>query len=341
MGMSGIKIRAVQFDDELLKRSTEFACALYPIHSNFHGDVSKRHFLTAWVIFDNNTILGRVVAYENPKLHISQNSSVPSKTLLLGNYECVDHPESAALLLNTAMEFAKSNGYDKIIGPMSGSTWDNYRFKTAITRPFMGETVNLDYYPEQWKSQGFSVLAHYHSSLDNQLDTQLTSILNREKALIESGVTFRPIDVGSFEKELKAMHQFNHIAFAQNAFFTPISEEEFVNKYLAIQSIIDPYWVEIVEDPKKNLVGYILAYEDRIDPKNETVILKTVARSNHRDYRGLGLILARRLNEKAIQRGKKQVIHAYMHQENASSHCSDTMNGGLFAEYQLFELPLT
>jgi hypothetical protein len=334
-------IHSVHFSDPLFQRSIAFASDLYPAHGNYHSDIAHHYFISAWVISEEETILGRVVAYENPNLIHDESAKENQKVLLIGNYECVNRPEIAQQLIQAIIDFAAVHEYTKIIGPISGSTWDNYRFKTRSSRPFLGEAINQDYYANQWKSNGFKDIATYYSAMDGRLEFHNDSIVQREKELTKQGTTIRPIDINLFESELQKIHRFNQSAFSQNEFFTPISEEDFIAKYQRIKSLIDPYWVEMVEDVDHHLVGYIFAYEDRLDPSSETVVLKTVARSSKREYRGLGLVLARRLNEKAIKRGKKQIVHAYMHQKNASLHCSETMHGTSFAEYQLFELSLS
>ena len=338
--MAEREIHEIHYSDALFERSNEFAQGLYPEGSSYHSDLSIAFFIKAWVVIENDSVLARVVAYENPAIPQEIGENATKKVLLLGNYECINALDVSQELFKAVWKFATTKGYGKVIGPMSGSTWDNYRFKITGNRPFLGEAINREYYAQQWISAGFSVAASYHSFMDRDVLFEASALLMREKELMEKGVCFKPIDVNDYENALRKIYEFNALAFSQNEFFTPIALEDFVTKYQKIKSLIDPFWVEMVEAPDGQLVGYLLAYEDKFDPQNQTVVLKTVARLSGRDYRGLGLVLARRLNEKAIQRNKKQVIHAYMHQKNPSLHCSETMNGNAFATYQLFELSL-
>lgn len=350
--IESIQIHRVCISDGLWGASNLFAKSLYPAGVQFHEYSDKKRALCGWVMTQNANIIGRLAAYLGRSYDAEALLSLPKDELaikgkkafsgkvFLGNYECINNPEASERLFEQVFNDLQHWGFNQAIGPMTGNTWNDYRFKTSGEDLFLGESQQLEYYVNQWQLAGFVAIENYHSTQITELDGVNDKIQVLTKGLMATGVVFRNVRMSQWEEELKRIYDLSLVSFAGNVLYEPIDWQEFSDKYLPLQRIVDPQWIELAENEKGELIGFAFAIPNLMDPSNDGLVLKTVARSNHKSYRGLGLILAQQLHLKAYQAGKKYVIHAYMHSGNASLACSNTLHGKISATYQLFERTL-
>lgn len=69
--------------------------------------------------------LGRLAIFSNNLLRYNNEL-----TWTLGLYECIDREEVAYALFSTATALAQRSKVSYLIGPMNGSTWNNYRISS-------------------------------------------------------------------------------------------------------------------------------------------------------------------------------------------------------------------
>lgn len=337
--IESIQIHRVSITDGLWGASTLFAKSLYPQGTQFHVQCDEKRALCGWVMTQNANIVGRIAAYVRHPSQLEEFQPF-SGPIFLGNYECVNVAALSKELFDRVFSDLRELGFNRAIGPLTGTTWGDYRFKTAGTNAFLGEAQQLGYYVNQWHSSGFTVCENYHSTEITQLDGVNEKIQRLEREYVEGGMVFRQANLLDWENELKLIFGLSLTSFADNVLYEPIDWDEFRNKYLPLQSIADSRWITLVESKQGELVGFAFAIPNWLDPQGHGLVLKTVARSKHKLYRGLGLIMAQRLHLAAHAAGKKYVIHAYMHSGNASLACSNTLHGRICATYQLFEKTL-
>jgi hypothetical protein len=117
--------------------------------------LNSEYLRSCIVVVNDGLPVGRLAVYENPNL-----TSNDQQVACIGNYECENNPETAKLLFRKAFEEISSLGVKTIIGPMSGSTWDNYRFSNHNNEPnFLLEPYHHVYYNEQFLENGFQPLS--------------------------------------------------------------------------------------------------------------------------------------------------------------------------------------
>lgn len=291
--------------------------------------VAPDNFETAFLIPEK----GRVVLYNNPNLYFNGE-----KAMALGHFECVNEPEEANALLLAAENKAKQLGAKWIIGPMNGSTWDSYRFSLSQDSPnFFLEPYHHLYYNELWQQAGFETIATYSSSLDRQMSLfNPEKLISYETTFNELGVLIRPIDLENYEMEISKVHSFCEAVFKNNFLYTPISEREFIQKYIPIKGFINPEYVLLAEDAEKNLVAIFFAVADIYNGTTHTLIVKTIARNPNPIYAGLIQIMCNRAVAAAKLNGFKQMIHAFMHDDNKSNNVSRNFSGEVFRQYALY-----
>lgn len=262
---------------------------------------------------------------------------------LIGHYSA-SSSEAAKALLQAACDQLASRGCTLAVGPMDGNTWQRYRLLTerGDEPVFFLEPDNPDDWPAHFTDNGFSVLAHYSSTLATDLDradSRLPEVAGRAAA---EGVTVRPLDVSRFEEELRAIHALSLASFRDNFLYTPIGEEDFVAQYRGIKDHVRPELV-LVAEQRGQVIGYVFGLPDLQQARRgqpvETVVVKTLAVHPDHGGKGLGGLLTARCHQAARGLGITRAIHALMHETNRSRR----IGGDAFRpmrRYALFARPL-
>jgi hypothetical protein len=262
---------------------------------------------------------------------------------LVGHYETANSEASMALLDRACAELA-GQGCTIAIGPMDGNTWRRYRLLTerGAEPPFFMEPDNPDEWPHWFREAGFEDYALYFSALCTELsyaDPRLERVLPRME---RAGVTIRAINPARFEDELRAIHALSLISFRDNLLYSPISEEEFVEQYRPVRSVVRPELVLLAEQGRR-LVGFLFAIPDLLQAKRglpiDTIVVKTAAILPGREYAGLGALLVARVHAVALSLGYRRAIHALMHESNESLNVSGHY-AAPFRRYALFSKSL-
>jgi hypothetical protein len=295
--------------------------------------------------------VARLAVYANPNLRYND-----LKTVTFGNYECIADTQAAQQLFEAAIAVARETGAEYVIGPMNGSTWDNYRFSAHHDHPnFLLEPYHHLHYNDQFATAGLDIISRYTSQLDQTMQCNDPAVVQRGRELEERGVVIRSIDMADFEGELRRLYPFISEAFQTNFLYSPIEWEAFRNKYLEAAPIIDPRYVLIAEDAARNPIGFIFAYRnlyDRVTVRDHSLenercspegfvsvaqlVIKTVARSFDRRWSGLGHVLGNTVIAAAKAQGFTSVIHAFMIEAGTSTGVSQNFKGNSYKNYRLY-----
>jgi hypothetical protein len=334
--MSG-KIIYTRPGDENFHLFQSLLTDLYPADSIRHkqGDPVNDEFLHTCLVYTlNDKPVARLALYFNPSL-----SSNGTPAACIGNYESVDSKEISKILLDYAEDIAKRNAYRYILGPMNGSTWDNYRFSLHNNYSnFFLEPYHHIYYNDHFTTSGYTAIAQYFTMRDRTLHHERPAVQQREKELRESGVVFRNIDLDDYSQELDRMHEFSMKAFRSNFLFTPISLDTFKAKYLPLKNYIKPEHV-IIAQQGDQIAGLAFCIDDHYS-KDPVLILKTVARDSNKAYSGLGNVLGSIVTRYAKENGYKAVLHAFMMETNFSRELSEEYSGEHYKQYLLYSKEL-
>jgi len=244
----------------------------------------------------------------------------------IGRFECTDDAAATAVL-DSACAWLRREGYQLAVGPMDGTTWHRYRFATESSEEpaFPMEPTNPPQWPEFWKHAGFTALATYHSSLNQELTAQDPLLEAASAQARAAGLSLRSLNTSEFERELRAIFELSLNAFANNYLYSPIAWEEFAGMYAGMQGLLDPRLVLLCDDPSQPgaLAGYIMAFpnlhEQHLKTPRRTLILKSMAvHSRWRSVR-LGTWLIAQAQENARALGMSRAIFALMHDDNHSA----------------------
>lgn len=205
--------------------------------------------------------LGRIVAAVNQRLIDREGEQVG----LFGFFECVDELEVAQGLFEAAAAWLRSQGMEKIRGPIDLSTHNNclMQIDGFDSPPMVMMPYNPPYYPQLMAKAG------WHKAKD-----AYAYILTLEKSLPEefekayrvackSGVTFRPIATQgeAFERDCISLYHLFTTAFAGNWSSTPRTQEEFLEEARSLQSLVDPDVFPVAEY-NGEMVGFWMGLPD-------------------------------------------------------------------------------
>lgn len=255
---------------------------------------------------------------------------------LIGHYAATGASPAAQILSAACAELAR-RGCTLAVGPMDGSTWRRYRLLTERggEQTFFLEPDNPDDWPLHFEAQGFTPLARYYSSLNED-------VRRPWNLAAAGGFTIRPLALEHIEAELHCIWQMASAAFAENFLYTPIDETEFRAMYLGLLPVVKPELVLIAEREAKP-AGFCLAVPDMLQARRgipvDTFIVKTFAVLP--EYRGQGLatLLVARANDAAARLGMRRGIIALMHEDNPSRKIGHGLLRD-FRRYTLYAKPL-
>lgn len=321
--------------DENFHLFKNFPAEIYPADSirfKLPENINHEYLESCYVLTVDGKPKARAALYTNPHLRYKDK-----KSFCAGNYESVDDVLLADALLNYISSRAKLLGAEYLVGPMNGSTWDNYRFSTHHNSPnFFLEPYHHLYYNKLFMHNGFDPIAGYFSSIDKQLRFDLPEIMEREKQLVEAGMTLRNINLDNFEHELRKMFEFNELAFKTNFLYTPISWETFHKKYTEAAKYINPEFVIIAEDDAKNTIGFFFCVDDLFNRNEKSLIVKSIARHPDKKWKGLGHVLGNEITKRASRNGYKSMVHAFISEQGTSVKISQSYLGEIYKNYSLY-----
>lgn len=231
---------------------------------------------------------------------------------LIGHYS-VANCHGAAALLDLACGELVRHGCTLAVGPMDGNTWQNYRFvvERGAEPAFFLEPSHPGDWPDHFLSAGFFVLARYYSALCTDIsrpDAGLSEVGRRLEAL---DVRVRPLRLAELSEELSRIHALSIESFRDSFLFMPISRDDFLAQYVALQKYVRPELVLIAEQGERT-IGYVFAVPDLLQTPIDTIIIKTLA--VHPDFHaaGIGRMLAGLCHQEAYALGYRRAIHALM-----------------------------
>lgn len=305
------------------KESPRFILGNDPVSTDLKG---------CYVLKKGEKAVGRFAIYDNQELKYNGKSCAA-----IGSFECINDISVAQKLIDFATDLALQMGKTFLIGPMEGSTWNNYRFSDIndVANFFM-EPFHHEYYPDLFRKCGFEILAKYFSNLDQELPALKDKVQAFEKKYTPTGFHLRTLNMTDLEQDLGRIADFSNDAFSDNFLFTPIKREEFVKKYSAYTSYMDPHLILLVEDSDNQLQALIFTVPDHMDPEGKTLIVKTLARKKNSPFKGIGTYLGSKVYEIARNAGYNKVIHALMIEDNNSVSVSKNFTGSTYKTYTLF-----
>ena len=253
------------------------------------------------------------------------------KTASVGDFRCVDAGTGSALLRQIT-ETVAAEGFDAVIGPMNGNTWNSYRLVSESDgrAPFLMEPTSKPHDAEAFQQAGFDTIGRYFSASASVADTLATLPDADDRIEVTTWNGTKP------EEHFSSVYDLSIKAFSGNAFYTPISREAFLEMYMPFVPLLRKELILLARDSATGaLVGFLFGipnFQEGQAP--ESVILKTYASLQP----GAGRALSKAFHQAAHDLGFKTAIHALIHDDNDSAERSRMHGATVFRRYDLMGL---
>ncbi|MEM9249655.1 MAG: hypothetical protein AAGB05_13285 [Pseudomonadota bacterium] len=255
---------------------------------------------------------------------------VPSATL--GAFNCTT-PEAGADLLRRAIARTRSAERQRLLAPMDGDTWHSYRFviETDGSAPFLLEPPDRPVARTALLGAGFDEVSRYFSARVPLAETARSAPPESTDFVVTQWDGEAPQAL--FEQVFDLSKQ----AFAENAFYKPISREAFLALYMPMVPLLKRELIFFARRSDGALAGFLFGTPNYAEgPAPHTAILKTYASL----IKGAGQHLAHAFHQAALEAGYDTAIHALIHDSNLSALRSATEGGQVFRRYALYGLRL-
>lgn len=211
--------------------------------------------------------IGTIAAILNHRHNEFQQENVAH----FGVFEVIDDGEAGRALLETAVDWARKRGVERILGPMNLSTNDEcgMLIEGFGEPPVVLMTYNPPYYPEMMEEAGFEKAMDLLAWLGiteeivNGMPAKVKRIVGKVKERYQLQV--RPIRMEDWDAEIERIKKIYNSAWEWNWGFVPMTDAEIEHMAEGMKLILDPALVFMVEH-KGEAVGFSLTLPDVNEP---------------------------------------------------------------------------
>ena len=238
----------------------------------------------------------------------------------IGCFEMSDK-ESGKRQLESYVRQLKNKGHKRIIAPINGDTWHQYRLVSWSNGDpvFPLEPQNPLWYNEVYEELGFKPLMKYRSDKFN---------MDKVKPIDNIDLT---LSIRGFQdSDLRLIYDMSLKEFDENFLFSKITFEEFSKLYQPILPLVDKELV-VIADVDGSSVGFLFTFI-----QNDTQILKSIAVLQEFRSKGIGAKLVNHVLLAGQRKGAKTAIAALMQDGNNSSKIASKYDSEKIREYTLY-----
>jgi len=266
-----------------------------------------RHSHTSFFLaYEGKNPIGRLAVLDNSHY----NEFNKTKTAFFYLFECERNLEAATALFNSAFDWARARGLDRIVGPKGFTPLDGFGMlvKGFEHRPAFGLPYNPAYYMDMVEAQGFvkddeSVSGYLRTDIQFPPRIhQLAERLAKRRGLYILRCNTRK-DLRALVPQLKELYN-NSLGGTEGT--SPLTDKEMDTMADQLIWLADPKLVKLVmkvEDTlqgKDKAVGFLLAYPDvsaalqktrgRLFPFGWLTLLLEIRRTEWININGAGLL---------------------------------------------------
>ncbi|MCX6579022.1 MAG: GNAT family N-acetyltransferase [Candidatus Aminicenantes bacterium] len=275
------------------------------------------------MLYEDDRIIGRIAAYVNH----TANEYWQTKTGLFGHYECIDDPDAAFMLLDTAEKWLKERGMKTMRGQWNFVSQDiGFVYEGFDIPPTVLSSYNFPYYNDQVKGFGMQKIKDlmvYQCDTGKDYKIPYRFLRMTDAVIRRCGVTVRHIDMKNLEADAGIIVHLTNESLKNNWGYYPIDKNEAKQMAVDLKMIVHPELILIAEADGEP-IGYVIALPDvnqllknlhgRLFPLGIFKLLWGVKKLNR--YRiwamgilppyqrkGVSVLLFQRLNEMLAPRG--------------------------------------
>lgn len=249
------------------------------------------------------------------------------------------------------IEEAKKMGILRLLGPVNGSIWHQYRCikETDGSEYFKSEPMSESYYYKLLTHMKPTTEVSYYSASRDKFDKVIGIIQTKFEKLAAAGFDIKELKNVNYE-QLLSIAEISRIVFHNSWGYTDLTEKEFLQLYspdkleahlnklylLYKRSLSTSLQASLqLVDKDKQIIGYCgTSKEDE-----QTLILKTICILLEYQGLGLGNALAYKIHLDAQKMGFKKIIYALIKEGNKIKNFpkDDTL---IFRRYAAFEFKI-
>ncbi len=207
----------------------------------------KHSYMHPVLVHQNGKCVGRVVGIVDE----NHNKYHDEKTAFFGFFEAVEDQKVVDLLMDEVARWAKTQGMNLLRGPMNPST--NHECGLLVEGfndpPTVMMTYNPPYYFKMLESWGClkskDLFAYDIDGRKAKFSDRL--VVQSERLKKRGAVTFRPVRMSQFEKEIEIILDIYNDAWEKNWGFVPMEPDEFRHMAKDLKMILDPELCLIAE----------------------------------------------------------------------------------------------
>lgn len=224
------KLEFIQFQLDLYRGSPYFVPPIVAERKDFL-EPSKNPFLRhaevrLFCARRGGKMVGRIAAIDDP----NYNQFHDTEYGFFGMFDCVDDPEVARALFDTAAEWLRPKGLEAMLGPVNLST--NHECGLLVegfdSMPVMMMPYNFRYYPALFEANGMRKAKDLWSyELSTSVAPPEKVVRVAEKVRERDGVRVRPIDLKNLREEIRRIKSVYDAMLERDFGFVPMTDEEF------------------------------------------------------------------------------------------------------------------
>lgn len=204
-------------------------------------------------------IVGRIAAIRNNN-HIEFTGK---KEGFFGFFDVVNDFEVAKKLLDTASEWLRQEGLEKMIGPASFSTNEvvGLLVENFDEPPFVMNPYNAAYFVPLLEQYGFVKMTDLlcYDFRDERLPEEVIHFAEKlETRLAERGISIRQVNMKNYKQEIEKFLPVYNASWAENTGFVPMTDAEVRQIGKDLKAIVDPGLIYFAEKEGK-IIGVALA----------------------------------------------------------------------------------
>lgn len=329
---------------------------LNPKKSPFFQHSTAEYFLAQ----KDGVIVGRIAAIKNNN-HISFTGRQEG---YFGFFDFTNDFEVVKKLLDTATEWLKGQGLNKMIGPTNFSTNETVGvlIENFDEPAFIMNTYNAPYYDKLLAQYGLTKFTDLNCYMlpTAEMPQDVVEFAGKlEQRLADRGITIRKLNMKKYKEEILNFLPIYNASWAENTGFVPMTDAEINQIASDLKAVIDPDFVYFAEKDGK-IIGVSLTVPNvneiqinikrgRLFPTGIFKILfglkkiksvRVFALGTLKEYRRLGIdvcfyvrniVTAR---EKGIVRGEASWI---LEHNDPMNRALIHINGKVYRRYRLYE----
>ena len=198
----------------------------------------------AWLVRRNDQVVGRISAQIDELFEDPGGERVG----FFGSIEAEDDPQIFALLLNTAEQWLREQGIQRVRGPFNlsineecGLLIEGYEYP-----PYMMMGHAHKYYAKQIEAVGY-VKAKDLYAYEVAPDFQATPIMQRLLKNSRDKISVRTLKRKQLKQELELLRDIFNDSWSENWGFTPFTEAEFTDIGEFLTLVIDDGFIQIAD----------------------------------------------------------------------------------------------